>query len=499
MAPPVIVIGAGVGGLAAATTLAARGEPVLVLERAAAPGGKMREIAVDGARIDGGPTVFTMRWVFDELFAQAGTRLEDHLALQPIAVLARHGWVQGGKRLDLFADIDRAAEAIGEFAGPANARGYRDFVARARRTYQALEAPFIKASRPTPISLVGRAGIGGAARLLATAPFSTLWTALGEHFPDPRLRQLFGRYSTYVGSSPFLAPATLMLIAHVEQDGVWLVEGGMHRIARALEAVATGQGATFRYGAHVEEILAEGGRVSGVRLADGERIAARAVVLNGDASALGTGRFGAAVARAVPAVPAVPRAKRSLSAVTWAAHVPTRGFPLVRHNVFFSADYPREFAEIFERASLPSEPTVYVCAQDRGDDDSAIDGAERLLILSNAPARGDYRPFAEEQVTALEDATFAVMRRCGLEVERDPTRTVRTTPMGFDALFPATGGALYGQAVHGWQATFNRPGSATKLPGLYLAGGSAHPGAGVPMATLSGRLAAAAVLQGLGR
>ncbi len=496
MASPVIVIGAGVGGLAAAATLAARGVPVLVLERAAAPGGKMREITVDGARIDGGPTVFTMRWVFDELFAEAGTTLEDHLALQPISVLARHGWVTGGQRLDLFADIDRAAEAIGDFAGPANARGYRDFVARARRTYQALEAPFIKASRPTPISLVGRAGIGGAAKLLATAPFSTLWNALGEHFPDPRLRQLFGRYSTYVGSSPFLAPATLMLIAHVEQDGVWLVEGGMHRIARALEAVATGQGATFRYGAHVEEILVERGRAVGVRLADGERIAAQALVLNGDSAALGHGRFGTSAAGAVAAL---PRAKRSLSAVTWAAHVPTRGFPLVRHNVFFSSDYSREFTEIFERASLPTEPTVYVCAQDRGDDDSAIDGPERLLILSNAPARGDYRPFAEDQVTALEDATFAVMRRCGLEVERDPARTVRTTPMGFDALFPATGGALYGQAVHGWQATFNRPGSATKLPGLFLAGGSAHPGAGVPMATLSGRLAGAAVLQGLKR
>jgi 1-hydroxycarotenoid 3,4-desaturase len=219
------------------------------------------------------------------------------------------------------------------------------------------------------------------------------------------------------------------------------------------------------------------------------------VVLNGDAAALSGGRFGAAAAGAVPAV---PRAKRSLSAVTWAAHVETRGFPLVRHNVFFSADYAREFAEIFDRAGLPTEPTVYVCAQDRGDDDRDLAGPERLLILSNAPARGDWRPFTEEQVAALEDATFAVMRRCGLEVARDPARMVRTTPMGFDALFPATGGALYGQAVHGWQATFNRPGSATRLPGLFLAGGSAHPGAGVPMATLSGRLAAAAVLQGMG-
>lgn len=496
MAPPIVVVGAGVGGLAAAATLAARGEAVLVLERAAAPGGKMRHIPIGEARIDGGPTVFTMRWVFDELFAAAGARLEDHLRLQAVEVLARHAWVQGGGMLDLFADIHRAADAIGTFAGPANARGYLAFVERARRTYQALEAPFIKGSRPTPVTLVGRAGIGGAARLLATSPFSTLWGALGEHFPDARLRQLFGRYSTYVGSSPFLAPATLMLIAHVEQDGVWLVEGGMHQVARAIEGLAAGKGARFRYEAEVAEILAEGGRVSGVRLADGEVVAAKAVVLNADAAALGAGRFGAAAARAVPAI---PRAKRSLSAVTWAMHVETAGFPLVRHNVFFSDDYPREFTEIFERQGLPTTPTVYVCAQDRGDDDQALGGPERLLILSNAPARGDWRPFPEEQVTALEDATFEVMQRCGLTVARDPARTVRTTPMGFDALFPATGGALYGQAVHGWQASFNRPGSVTRLPGLYLAGGSAHPGAGVPMATLSGRLAAAAVMEGIRR
>jgi 1-hydroxycarotenoid 3,4-desaturase len=452
----------------------------------------MRHIPIGEARIDGGPTVFTMRWVFDELFAAAGTRLEEHLSLQPVEVLARHAWVQGGPRLDLFADIRRSAEAIGAFAGPANARGYLDFVARAKRTYQALEGPFIKGSRPTPLSLVGRAGIGGAARLLATSPFSTLWAALGEHFPDPRLRQLFGRYATYVGSSPFLAPATLMLIAHVEQEGVWLVEGGMHRIARALEALAVQKGARFRYGAEVAEILAGGGRAAGVRLADGERIAGRAVVLNADAAAPGAGRFGAAAARAVPAV---PRAARSLSAVTWAMHAETEGFPLVRHNVFFSDDYAREFAELTERQALPSTPTVYVCAQDRGDEDTPRQGPERLLVLANAPARGDWRPFAEEQVAALEEASFALLRRCGLRVARDPAREVRTTPMGFEALFPATGGALYGQAVHGWQATFNRPGSVTRLPGLYLAGGSAHPGAGVPMATLSGRLAAAAVLE----
>lgn len=490
----VAVIGAGVGGLAAALDLAGRGLDVTLLERAEAPGGKMREIALGGVRLDAGPTVFTMRWVFDELFADAGALLDDHLTLRPAATLARHAW-SAAERLDLFADIARSADAIGAFAGPAEARGFLAFCEQSRSVYDTLERPFIRSARPTPLSLAWDAGLRGLGGLWRIKPFETMWQALGEHLADPRLRQLFGRYATYCGSSPFLAPATLMLVAHVERDGVWLVEGGMHRVAVALADLAATRGATLRYGAEAAEVVLQGGRVAGVRLATGERIEADAVVVNADAAAVAAGLLGPAIAGAVPHV---ARAERSLSAVTWALLAEVDGFPLVRHTVFFSADYAAEFEDLFRRGTLPAGPTVYVCAQDRGDGDvPRPPGAERLLCLVNAPPLGDVRDLTPAEIDLCAERSFGLMERCGLRVRPMPGASAVTTPTEFGRLFPATGGALYGTAVHGPWASFRRPGSRTKVPGLYLAGGSTHPGAGVPMAALSGRLAAASVLQDL--
>jgi 1-hydroxycarotenoid 3,4-desaturase len=491
----VVVIGAGAAGLAAAVALAARGLDVTVLERAAAPGGKMREVAAGAARMDAGPTVFTMRWVFEELFAEAGASLAEHVTLRPVSILARHAWDER-ERLDLFADIDASADAIGRFAGAAEARGYREFCTRAGKIYRTLEAPFIRAARPTPLSLAAGAGMRGLVDMWGVSPFATLWKELGTHFRDPRLRQLFGRYATYCGSSPFLAPATLMLVAHVEQDGVWLVDGGMHQVAVAMARLATTHGARFRYDAEVARIEATGGRVSGVVLADGERIPADAVVANVDLAALAEGRFGEAAQGAV----AKPAADRSLSAMTWCLEATTAGFPLSRHTVFFSADYAAEFRDIFDRGRLPEAPTVYVCAQDRDDAGTPPPGPERLLVLTNAPAIGDRRAFTAEEIAACERTSFGLLERCGLRVDRRPEATRLTTPQDFERLFPATGGALYGRALHGWSSSFGRPGATTKLPGLFLAGGSVHPGPGVPMAAMSGRLAAAQLLaQAVGR
>lgn len=496
---PVIVVGAGVGGLAAAIEIARRGEPVTVLEKAPRAGGKMREVTVQGRSIDSGPTVLTMRYVFDELFAAAGARLEDHVTLERADLLARHAWPDGS-RLDLFGDVDRTAEAITRFAGSREAYGYRRFCRYCRDIHEAVKGPFLMSERPDLFSLVKAVGSIGLGALMKMDGYRTMWGALGDFFDDPRLLQLFGRYATYSGSSPFAAPATLNVIAHVEREGVWLVRGGMYRLAEALSNLAVRLGVTLRTGAPVSEILVEGDRATGVALATGEIVRGRAVVLNADAAALAQGVFGRPAKTAVDAP-----GPRSLSAMTWSVVGTPSGLPLGRHTVLFSSDYRREFRELFDEGKVPSDPTVYICAQDR-DDRSILAGArepgagasagERLFCLVNAPANGDRKEYTPAEIERCEMAMKRTLALCGLTITEQAPPVV-TTPADFARMFPSTGGALYGAASHGWTAPFSRPGARSRISGLYLCGGSAHPGAGVPMAAQSGRLAARAYFRDL--
>ena len=487
-----VIIGAGIGGLCAAALLAGAGVPVLVLEKLGAPGGKLRTVSAGGVAVDAGPTVFTARWIFEALFESLGERLEEHVTLVASDRLARHAWTDGSN-LDLWSDPAHSRDAICAFAGPAEAQGFDAFRAEAARIWNALEHRYMEAPVTSPIGLAMRFGLGGIGEMLAINPFETLWKALGKHFKDPRLRQLYGRYATYCGASPYEATATLMLIAHLEARGVWLVEGGMHKVAEAIAALAERRGAEFRYGADVREISVVKGRAAGVVLAGGERIPAGDVLANCDASAIAGGRFGAAVRGAVRGT---APADRSLSAFTMMMTAEPEGFEMDRHNVFFSNDYAREFREIFKERRLPSAPSVYICAQDRGAGCPPPTGPERFQLIINAPATGDGRAPTDGEMEACRMATFAGLEQCGLILK--PRDVVTVGPAMFEGLFPSTGGALYGRASHGWRASFRRPGSRTGLPGLWLAGGSAHPGAGVPMAALSGRLASAAILTARG-
>ena len=260
-----------------AVLLASRGCQVTVLEKEKIPGGKVRQLDVDGAMIDAGPTVFTMRQVIDDVFAAAGARTEDYITLHKAERIARHAWGPD-ERLDLFADPKRSADAIGDFAGAKAAAGFKSFSREAKRIFDILDKPFLQNSKTYPPGLMWRIGLWRVKALIDIRPYESLWKVLKEHFDDPRLLQLFGRYTTYCGSSPFLTPATLMLIAHVEAQGVWAIDGGMSALANALEKLAKEKGVVFRYGQSVSRIAVRGKTVSGVELASGEVLAADKVI-----------------------------------------------------------------------------------------------------------------------------------------------------------------------------------------------------------------------------
>jgi 1-hydroxycarotenoid 3,4-desaturase len=483
----VVVIGAGLGGLAAAVCLVHAGLDVTVVDRLKTPGGKLRAVPSAAGPVDAGPTVLTLRVVFDALFAHVGACLSDHLTLVPEPVLARHWWPDGST-LDLHADPAASEAAIRDLAGPRAAAEFRAFHARTGRLYAAFDAPMMQAADPDPL-VISRAVLRRPSLLADMAPSRTLAAFLEAQFRDPRLRQLFGRYATYVGGSPYASPALLALIWRAEAGGVWRIPGGMHRLAGALQDLATARGACFLFDTEADRIDLVGGVVSGVRLAGGSHLPAARVVFNGDPRALATGLLGPAI------LPDDATEPRSLSATVWSFAATPRGAPLHHHSVFFARNPRAEFDDL-ARGRTPADPTLYVCAQDRGTG-LHPSGPERFeIILNSPPAAPGTAPDATE-FARCQTRTFATLDKMGLTFSPLPGRETLTTPHDFAALFPGSQGALYGRSPHGLMAPFRRPRARTTLPGLYLAGGGVHPGPGMPMAALSGRHAAAAILADL--
>ena len=484
--PQAVVIGAGIAGLAAALRLAVGGMQVTLLERHGTPGGKIRTVPSVSGPVDAGPTVLTMRHVFDDLFACAGTGLEDHVTLIRQETLARHFWPDGS-RLDLFADPLRSRDAIVEFAGARSGDEFMRFHSRTAALFDAFDAPMMQAPEPSLRELVPH--VLRQPRLIpAMAPLSTLKQSLKRAFSDPRLAQLFGRYATYVGGAPHLSPALLALIWQAEAAGVWVVEGGMHKLALAIANVARQSGVDIRYNTHVDRLMVRNGQLLGVQVNGSHQLNADVVLYAGDPRALATGSMGKELAVVAPQTATLPR---SFSARVHSFAATPSGRELAHHNVFFAADPDSEFTDL-AAGRIPADPTLYLCAEDRGQR-TPTPALERFEIISNAPADPTITPKKE-----LEQWHHQIMRKMadmGVTFSPNPTTEAITTPRHFAEMFPDSLGALYGQSPHGLTAALKRPTARTPIAGLWLAGGGTHPGAGVPMATLSARHAAEAILR----
>ncbi|WP_299752193.1 1-hydroxycarotenoid 3,4-desaturase CrtD [uncultured Tateyamaria sp.] len=479
-----VIIGAGIAGLACAARLRAAGFAVTLLERHGTVGGKIRTIPSPAGPIDAGPTVLTMRHVFDDLFAQLGTKLEDHVTLIKQGELARHFWPDGNQ-LSLYADEERTIGALRSFGGNDAVADFLKFTKRTRQLFAAFDAPMMQAPEPK-LSALTKHVLKQPHLIPAMAPFSTLKSLLKRSFRDPRLRQLFGRYATYVGGSPAHAPAILSLIWQAEANGVWVVKGGMHKLTQALLHVLDATGVDTVLHAHVDRIDIESGRATSISLQNGTHLPCDVLVHAGDPRALATGTLGPDTAHIAPQT---AKAKRSFSARVLSFAATPHGPDLAHHNVFFAADATSEFRDLLA-GRMPANPSFYICALDRGQGTKPPQ-LERFEIITNAPATADTT--TEDLSPWLLQITHQMAQQ-GISFSPTPDTTTITTPQAFGRMFPATHGALYGQTPHGLTAALQRPTARTQIPNLYLAGGGTHPGAGVPMATLSARHAVEAIL-----
>jgi len=476
-----IVIGAGLGGLSAAITLAARGERVVVYEQLERPGGKMGEHRAEGFRWDTGPSVLTMLDVYEDLFAAAGRRFEDYVELVPLDPVTRYFW-RDGLVLDATADRAEMRSRIAAFS-PADAARYDAFMDYAAALFATVKEPFLYRRKPAVRDLMKLP----LRDVLKIDALRTMSRSTEAAFHDRRLQQLFNRFATYNGSSPYKVPATLNSIAHVEMGaGAYYPRGGMHRMAEAYERLAIELGVEMRYGAAVRRIVVESGRATGVELADGARVTgARAVIVNAD--------YAHARVRLLDAAPAT-RLEPSCSGFVLLLGVRGEHERLAHHNIFFSEDYRREFDDIFERRVPCEDPTLYVCITSRTDPAHAPQGCENWFVLVNAPYLSeawDWRIHAAGYASRIR---AMLARIAGLDAA-DVLYEKILTPADLQQTYGGNRGAIYGFSSNSMAAAFLRPDNRdAKIRGLYYAGGSTHPGGGVPLVTLSGRAAAECVV-----
>ena len=480
-----VVVGGGLGGIAAALRLSVQGYAVTLCERGPQLGGKMNQWRVDGYSFDTGPSLITMPHVFRELFETTGERLDDHLELIRVAPFADYVF-DDGARFAYSPSLPEWTQTLDRLESHGADRFFR-FMELGARLFHLSSATFLRRPMTAPPD-------GAVWRAMRHTPLRRAWGAyhrtVAAHFTSPYLIQLFNRYPTYVGSSPYACPATLAVIPYLEYAfGGWHVRGGLYRIVEALATLGKERGVEFRCNAPVERVECSRKRVQAVSLQNGETLPAEVVVVNADPSARD-----ALLGRANGA--ALPVGGRSLSGVVMLLASRRRLPELGHHTVYFSGDYPKEFGELFTERRFPDDPTVYVNKPTHSDPSMAPDGGECLFIMANAPALGA-EGWDSAMTQTARDRIMARLRAGGFPDIADAIVAERIiTPADFETDYAMPGGAIYGAHSHGWRRAFFRPPNKDGgVRGLYFVGGGSHPGGGTPTVLLSAKITSGLIQQ----
>lgn len=486
--PRAIIIGGGAGGLAVAVRLATSGFRVLVVEKNATVGGKIGQFEKEGFRWDTGPSIVTMRPVLEELFSLGGRCLADELELVAIDPMVRCHYVDTPS-LSIWNDLPKTLAAI-EKIEPRDVEGYLSFLAYAARIHRLCVPTFIDSLPPTWRSLIEHQPLD----LLRIDPLRSVYRAICAHVRSQPLRLLLARFASYVGASPFHAPATLNVIAHAELSGsVWYPRGGFFQLALAMRRLAESVGVEIRSETAVDSLVVEGegeGEVKGVLLADGERLDADLVVSNVDVTTtyhqlLPAGK-GSRLSAAHHYGEKLVRRTPSASGLVFLWGLEGETAELGHHNMFFSSDYRREFREMVGQRQPASQPSFYVAITSKTDPRHAPAGCENWFVLVNVPPGGSVD--WEAILPAYRQTILDRFRQHGIDVESRLRCEQLLQPADFETMTGAFRGALFGTSANDTFSAFLRPRNrCPHLRGLYFVGGTTHPGAGVPMVMLSAK------------
>ncbi len=493
---PVGVIGGGLAGLAAACVLAARGHRVILFEKNDWLGGKAAVLEAEGFRFDMGPTILTMPAVLERIFAEAGQRLQERLDLRRIDPQWRC-FFDDGSVLDLHQSVAEMQAALKEFA-PGTDGGYRDFIGMSENLHRISQDFFFWRSvedvRDT-LDLKKNFDIATLRDIMSLKMGSTVAREIRQRVSDKRVAQMLDHFVQYVGSSPYGSPAVLCSIGHMQIDGgVWYPMGGTRAVPVALQTLAEELGVEVRLGVGVQRILSLDGHVSGVQTEDGDTISLSAVVSNMDSVRTYRELVGGA-----PAQSFARRWKReaACSGVVLYLGLDRAYDHLLHHDFVFSRDPEEEFDFIYRRGEPAPDPTCYIAATARTESGVAPEGGEALYVLVHTPYLRPHHDWSQMLPGYRRVILNKLARTAGLRDLESRIRFERVlTPQDIHERYRVLDGAIYGLASHGRFFGAFKPGNRSRdLAGLYLAGGAAHPGPGMPMVLMSGWIAADALDQ----
>ncbi|MGV3615331.1 MAG: phytoene desaturase family protein [Fimbriimonas sp.] len=475
----IVVVGAGLGGLATALRVAHRGHRVTVLEKTDQVGGRNRRVRVGECEFDGGPTLMMMLDPFRKLFADVGERLEDHLELSLCDPNYRV-FFQDGTRLDCTSNTARMVAQLREKFGAEAAARYPGFIGRLGDLYHASMGPFVRRNYDSPLDLASPQALAVCAK---HGMLGNLAKGVAREFSDPRLRALFCLQTMYLGLSPYDAPWVYAVLVYMEYgEGVWYPKGGMVEIGHAVARLAEARGAEIRLNAPVAKV--EGKRVV---LESGETIEADAVVCNADLPYAERELLG----------DAPPKAEaRRYSCSAYMMYIDHEGeIPeLLHHNIVLGRDFEGNLEQIFQRHEIPDDPAFYAALSRKADPPKAPAGHENLFLLVPCPNLG--HDFTEADARTIQDRVFGRLER-ETSFDRGRIRGMKTTtPYDWAGELNLDRGAAFGLSHDLMQSICFRPSNRSKThPGVYFVGASTVPGNGLPMVLISAELAEERLVQ----